>query len=292
MDGTFAGLTRDAVVAFQTDKSIDVDGICGPQTWQLLVEAGEQLGNRLLYLHSPPLRGDDVAELQRLLSTLGFAVGRIDGIHDSRTADAVADFQRNAGLVADGICGPDTLIALQRFVRHLQGKGADHMSALEERERLSAGEVSLTNRRIAIGERGGLDAVTAAVRRALTEAGADVLTVHHPDWSAQAQQVNGYAADVYLAVEVRPEPPVIAFFQGEHFVSYGGRDLAQQLSRRLEHLFPGITTRGMGLPMLRETRMPAVLCRFEHARDVVRYNRDVAYALAEATEAMLRGDGE
>ena len=289
MDGEFAGFTHDAVKAFQADRSIDVDGICGPQTWALLVEAGQRLGGRLLYLHRPALRGDDVAELQRLLSTLGFSVGRIDGIHDARTAHAVTDFQRNAGLVADGICGPDTLVSLDRFVRHL--RGAEDMAAIEERERLTAKGIHLADRRVAIGERGGLDAMTAAIRRALTDAGAEVLTVHHPDWSAQAQQVNGYEADVYLSFEVRPEPPVIAFFQGEHFVSPGGRLLAERLCEALHPLFPTIRSRGMRLPMLRETRMPAVLCRFERARDVVRHNRDVAAAVATATEVMLTTAG-
>jgi N-acetylmuramoyl-L-alanine amidase len=219
---------------------------------------------------------------------LGFSVGRIDGIHDERTAHAVADFQRNAGLVADGICGPDTLDALQRFVRHLEG--ADDMAALEERERFTSKGEHLTNRRIAIGERGGLDVMTAAVRRALTDAGAEVLTVHHPDWSSQANQVNGYGADFYIALEVRPEPPTIAFFEGEHFVSPGGRALAECLHVELAHLFPTIGNRGMRLPMLRETRMPAVLCRFEHARDLVRHNREIAVSMARAMQAVLISD--
>jgi len=273
------------VVAFQTSRSIDVDGICGPQTWALVVEAGQRLGGRLLYLHSPALRGDDIAELQQMLSTLGFSVGRIDGIHDAQTAHAVEDFQRNAGLVSDGICGPDTLDALQRFVKHL--RGAEDMAAIEERERLSGDGVHLTARRVAIGERGGLDAITAAIRRALTDVGADVLTVHHPDWSAQAAQVNGYDADVYLALELRPEPPTIAFFEGQHFVSPGGRALADRLCNSLHPLFPDISARGMRLPMLRETKMPAVLCRFERARDVVQHNRAVAQAIASATEDVL-----
>ena len=212
-------------------------------------------------------------------------MGRIDGIHDERTAHAVADFQRNAGLVADGICGPDTLDALQRFVRHL--KGADDMSALEERERLTAKGPQLGQRRIAIGERGGLDSLSAAARRAFTEVGAEVLTVHHPDWSAQAQQVNGYDADVYVALEVRPESPTIAFFQGEHWTSPGGHALADHLSQGLATLFPEIRPRGMALPMLRETRMPAVLCRFSHARDVVRHSHHIAQTLARSTQLML-----
>ena len=43
-------------------------------------------------------RGDDVADLQQRLSTLGFDTGRVDGIFGDRTSRALAEFQRNAGL--------------------------------------------------------------------------------------------------------------------------------------------------------------------------------------------------
>ena len=39
----------------------------------------------------PMLRGDDVAELQVLLSQLGFNPGRIDGIFGPTTGDALAE---------------------------------------------------------------------------------------------------------------------------------------------------------------------------------------------------------
>ena len=38
------------------------DGVCGPQTWSALVEAGFRLGDRLLYHRRPMLRGDDVGD--------------------------------------------------------------------------------------------------------------------------------------------------------------------------------------------------------------------------------------
>ena len=57
----------------------------------------------------------DVAELQRRLSALGFDPGRVDGIFGDQTTDALVDFQRNAGLSPDGICGPQTLAELIRL---------------------------------------------------------------------------------------------------------------------------------------------------------------------------------
>ncbi|MDP9441425.1 MAG: peptidoglycan-binding protein, partial [Actinomycetota bacterium] len=110
--GTYGTGTVAAVLAFQERRGIRVDGVCGPQTWSALVEAGYRLGDRPLYLTHPMLRGDDVAELQRRLGSLGFDGGRVDGILGARTERALADFQRNAGLVSDAVCGPATLAAL------------------------------------------------------------------------------------------------------------------------------------------------------------------------------------
>ena len=45
------------------------------------------------------LRGEDIAELQRSLGSLGFNAGKVDGIFGPDTQNAVELFQRNSGLV-------------------------------------------------------------------------------------------------------------------------------------------------------------------------------------------------
>jgi len=57
-------------------------------------------------------RGEDVRELQRLLTNLGFNPGPVDGIFGNGTANAVRAFQRANNLNADGIVGPLTWTAL------------------------------------------------------------------------------------------------------------------------------------------------------------------------------------
>ena len=104
-DGVFGDATRAAVEAFQHLRGLRVDGVCGEQTWNTLVEAGLRLGDRFLYRRTPMQRGDDVADLQLRLSTLGFDTGRVDGIFGDATSRALAEFQRNAGLPVDGIAG-------------------------------------------------------------------------------------------------------------------------------------------------------------------------------------------
>src|SRR5204863_736792 len=129
--GQFAEATERAVRTFQEARGLRVDGVCGRQTWSTLVEAGWALGDRLLYHRSPPLRGDDVAVLQRRLGALGFDAGRVDGIFGVRTSAALAEFQRNAGLTSDAICGPATLAVLAR----VRARSEDPIPVADVRER-------------------------------------------------------------------------------------------------------------------------------------------------------------
>lgn len=285
--GVYDAATAEAVCSFQHQRSIDVDGICGPQTWSLLIEAGQRLGERLLYLRSPHLRGDDVADVQRMLSTLGFSVGRIDGIWGPLTASAVADFQLNMAFSGDGVCGDETLQSLQRLVRPLGD--AALVAHIAERRRLESAGRELAGRRIAVGEAGGLEPVTASVRRMIGRSGAEVLTVHHPDWSAQAAMVNRFGAAVYIAFEIKPEAPSISYFQGRHFVSQAGEKLAGDIAGGLEPMFGGIPVQGMGLPMLRDSAMPAVLCRFTQVESLLAHGREVADVVTDSTRELLAG---
>lgn len=57
-------------------------------------------------------RGDDVKELQRLLTEAGFPCGAADGIFGATTRKAVIEYQNSKGLVADGIVGEKTWKAL------------------------------------------------------------------------------------------------------------------------------------------------------------------------------------
>ncbi|MCT8978004.1 M14 family metallopeptidase [Clostridium sp. CX1] len=61
-------------------------------------------------------RGTEVMEIQAVLSKIGYNPGPIDGVYGRQTEEAVRQFQRDNGLTADGIVGPATYNALERFM--------------------------------------------------------------------------------------------------------------------------------------------------------------------------------
>jgi len=280
--GYYGSATEQAVRAFQERRGLRIDGLCGTQTWSSLVEAGYRLGDRLLYLRSPMLRGDDVLELQRALGALGFDAGRVDGIFGPHTTEALAQLQRNAGLITDRICGPDTVAALSRFLSLVDDTTT--VARVREVERLrGAATLDLRGRRLTVGETGGAAALADAVGHALTDAGADATVLHDPDESAQAATANAFAAEAFFALAVREEAGYrAAFYAAGDFESQGGHHLAQLVVNELAPVFPGEkpSIRGMRLPILRETRMPAVVCEIGPPSLVVQRTAELADALA------------
>src|SRR5713226_9907081 len=67
--------TESAVKVFQIRRGLSPDGVVEQHTWRELVEAGWTFGTRTLYLRRPPMRGDDVRDLQTRLNALGFDAG-------------------------------------------------------------------------------------------------------------------------------------------------------------------------------------------------------------------------
>ncbi len=207
-------------------------------------------------------------------------MGQIDGIHGQQTADSLVDFQLNAGLVPDGVCGSVTIEFLHRVGTRF-GEASD-LTRLQENQRFLHPSTELNGYKILLAETGGLDAVVASLRRTLTEAGAEVLTTHHPDWSNHAQQANAFSADFCIGVEVRTEGSSVCHFLGDHFESPTGKQLGAVISNDLGQLFNDISSLGMRLPLLRETRMPALLLRIDDVNTLVKDHQAMATIVTDA----------
>jgi N-acetylmuramoyl-L-alanine amidase len=280
--GEFGASTEQVISEFQRQRGIHANGQCDEATWLALVEAGWRLGDRLLLLGAPHQRGDDVAMLQSSLNRLGFDCGRPDGIMGPATARALQDFQRNSGLSADGVCGAKTLRMLE-LVSRQSGTGPG-VAVVRERAVVST-HTSLRTLRVVVGQFGGLSAISRSVSRALRDAGATVISTDEYEAAAHAAAANRFGASVYVGFEARSDTrSMITYFAVPTFESVGGRTLA---ARVVEHLGGILATDpellGMRLPVLRETRMPAVLCSLGPVRDVV----DAADAITGALVAAL-----
>jgi N-acetylmuramoyl-L-alanine amidase len=259
--GVFGDATAAAVSSFQAERGLPGDGRCSPETWSAIVEAGFGLGSRLLYRKTPMLRGDDVAELQSRLSRLGFDPGRVDGIFGDQTATALMDFQRNAGLLADGFLGRRTLDELDRL--SIRAGASNLVTPLRERLAVARGPSDLHGRRFAVVEPGGFATGARAVCRALRDGGAAAaLSLSHPDPSRQAAEANATEVDCLVSLLLVPEVRSCrtAYYRGFRYESAASRRLAELVQAELPTALgledAGIA--GMALPILRETRMPAV----------------------------------
>ena len=121
-DGSYGEKTKAAVIAFQSNNGLKVDGIAGTGTLNAIfgqnaLKAGESAFNGG---SSGPASGDystlrpgdegsAVTDMQYKLYELGYYSGKVNGIYSSLTSDAVRAFQSNNGLKVDGVAGRDTL---------------------------------------------------------------------------------------------------------------------------------------------------------------------------------------
>jgi N-acetylmuramoyl-L-alanine amidase len=284
LGGSFGLTTEEAVRAFQQSRGLDVDGIVGDATWRALVESSWSLGERILRLQEPYLRGDDIRDVQLRLNALGFAAGKHDGIFGPATASALKEFQRNLHIAEDGMVGLETVRALDRL-RLVTRTGLG--PRIREREARQAGRPGIDGKRLALdpghggddpgarGPSGETEAELAfdlAVRLAelFETAGAEVLLTRGPHdgptESERARLANQLGADLLISLHLNAHPNEAAegaatyYFEHGGIASEPGEYLADLLQTRLvEAGRVDCRSHGKAYPILRETRMPAVV---------------------------------
>ena len=217
-------------------------------TWQRLEEAGWRLGDRLLYLTRPYLRGDDVADLQVRLSQLGFDPGRIDGVFGPLLHDALLEFQTNCGVTTDGTLTRRTLLELRRVTPTV----GERTLVTELRDVANGGRFDGP---LVVWGHGRLhDAVLTRLPLSLVE---------QPPRDASIERVASLANSQRAAgVLVVMPNDVVEGLELHYWASYRshsrqGERLASLVAAQLTSVdtAPRISVAGMSLPILRETKM-------------------------------------
>jgi N-acetylmuramoyl-L-alanine amidase len=269
---------------FQQRRGISVDGMVGRETFTGLTGAHWKLGDRVLAHESAsPLTGDDVAELQTQLVELGYPLARVDGVFADSTAQALRNFQRDYGLLPDGICGPATLRALRQLGRRVVG---GRPQLLREQVKVADSGPSLLGKRIVVDPGHGGDdpgVMVAGITEAelvwdlasrlegrLTALGVRSWATRGPHNGASDEEraalANNVGADLVLSLHIdgssSPRPHGIAAYH------YGAGESASTIGERLADLALRELVARTGLgnnrihgktwSLLRLTRMPAV----------------------------------
>ncbi|MGH8875576.1 MAG: peptidoglycan-binding protein, partial [Acidimicrobiia bacterium] len=211
------------------------------------------------YLRRPMLRGDDVAELQSRLNTLGFDAGKVDGVYGTETERAILDFQRNRGLAEDGMAGPEVITELHLVNRGTQREGRE---AVREREWLRRLPPSVTGTRVffdpacrsLVEARQAWEAASAAALALQERGGIPVLSrsadTRFPE-RVRAGRANRMGADLIVSFQLA-ELDTVFYFASDRSRSEAGELLARHIagSGRVE---------GRATAILKETRAPAVI---------------------------------
>jgi len=276
----------EAVRAFQQRRGLIVDGVLGPHTHIALDGARWRLGDRILsHIPGHMLQGDDVAELQERLLSLGFTPDRVDGVFGTNTEQAVRRFQSGVGLAVDGSVGPQTLRAFADLTRSVSG-GSPH--TLREEELVKTSGHRLLGRIVVLDPgHGGEDAGTVVhgltesevtldlarrIEGRLSAIGVTVLFTRSassgPEDLLRAKMANEAHADIMLSlhcdsIDQSRASGVATFFWGlERFGAWSavGEHLANLIQREIVSRtgLADCRSHPRGWQLLQRTQMPTV----------------------------------
>jgi hypothetical protein len=196
------------------------------------------------------------------------------------------EFQRAAGLAADGICGLTTVGALLR----VGSFAGDSAARLRERERLREGPRRLAGRKVYVAAAPELIALGERVAKHLVDAGADaLLDASGDDDTTIATEANRFEADVFLALRTGDTDCRCAYFATRDFRSEAGFAIATAVHDELGNVLPGnADVCGRAYAALRETHMTAVVCELVPEGNVDAMRTLVTRA-GDAARAIVRG---
>ena len=281
--------TVRALKAYQEIHGLTPTGELDEPTWSELSTSAFKLGDRLLYERQPMFRGDDVTELQHRLNSLGFDAGREDGFFRSETAQALREFQRNLAISSDGICGPNTVVALARVSTFALSSATN----LREEIRWQLREDSDIYR-VGIRIDPTFTVVGDRLIKELLELGMRVpLYTEGGEESDIAAEANNTGIDFLFSIA----PSYTAtgrciFFSNSRYRSHVGASLAGAIQHELSKIVKSDPDEiaGRMYPLLRESKMPSVIIELCDTSDItmIRFIREQSCEIAAAIAAGIK----
>jgi len=113
--GYYGSINKNAVIKFQKDNELAIDGIVGSDTQKFIQSkcSSQQPTTKQTDVLQLGSRNQAVKKLQQDLKQLNYFVGNPTGYFGPITKDAVASFQKDKNLTVDGIAGSRTLSVVQ-----------------------------------------------------------------------------------------------------------------------------------------------------------------------------------
>ena len=147
-DGNYGEATVSAVKAFQKANGLTADGTAGEETQKAIFGGNAKKAEAKATATPTPKasekatatpeptsevlkvgsKGSEVKSLQQKLIELGYLSGKADGVYGTKTAEAVAAYQKASKLIADGVAGAKTLSSLQKASK--SGSEADSTASI------------------------------------------------------------------------------------------------------------------------------------------------------------------
>lgn len=124
----YGSATEYAVKLFQRQHGLEMDGVAGTQTLELIYS-----GDAQKYTLKEGAAGRDVKMLQEQLVDLGYLSSKeVDSVYGTVTTEAVTAFQKRNKLTADGLAGEKTLEKLYSDSAKISAELAAKQKAEEE----------------------------------------------------------------------------------------------------------------------------------------------------------------
>ncbi|MFH1810445.1 MAG: peptidoglycan-binding protein [Pseudomonadota bacterium] len=128
-DGKFDARTTAMVKRFQREKGLTADGRVDDKTWAALSKSYLYASKQASPAQALGERSAAVKQTEKALKTLGYKTGKVDGIFDKQTAQAVRAYERKQHLTVDSKVGQGEFNKIQADAKKKAAGGKPYQIA-------------------------------------------------------------------------------------------------------------------------------------------------------------------